>query len=41
MSMMTFSTICIAVGAVLLHGGLVAVTAAYLWYWRDHEPPQR
>lgn len=35
------STAAIVIGAILLHGGLVAVTAWYLWTYRKDEPPLR
>jgi len=35
------STAVIIIGAVLLHGGLVAVVGWYLWTWRKLDPPQR
>lgn len=35
------STAAIIIGAILLHGGLVAVTGWYLWSYRDREPPLR
>jgi hypothetical protein len=41
MNMMTFSTVAIVVLATLLHGGLVAIVAWYLYTYRDREPPLR
>jgi len=35
------STAVIIIGAILLHGGLVAVTGWYLWTHRNDEPPLR
>lgn len=35
------STAVIVIGAILLHGGLVAITGWYLWMYRKNEPPRR
>lgn len=35
------STAVIVIGAILLHGGLVAITGWYLWTHRNDKPPLR